>query len=55
MVEVVGREKLLVGTGRGMLSILEIQPAGKSVMAVKAFIQGRKIKKGIRFYEKTVD
>ncbi len=55
VVEVVGREKLLVGTGRGMLSILEIQPAGKSVMAVKAFIQGRKIKKGIRFYEKTVD
>jgi methionyl-tRNA formyltransferase len=40
---------LLVCTGSGSLSILEIQPPGKPVMPVKAFLQGRKLKEGTRF------
>ncbi len=39
----VTKDTLLVGTGMGVLSILEIQPAGKPVMAVEAFLQGRRI------------
>lgn len=46
---------LLVGTGKGMLSILEIQPSGKPVMTVRAFLQGRRLKEGMKFNEKPVD
>ncbi len=49
------REELLVGTGGGLLSLLEIQPSGKPAMTVKAFLQGRKIKQGMRFYENSMD
>lgn len=49
------REELLVGTGSGLLSLLEIQPSGKPAMAIKAFLQGRKIKQGKRFYESSMD
>jgi methionyl-tRNA formyltransferase len=55
VIEEVTKGKLLVGTGKGMLSILEIQPAGKSIMTIKAFLQGRVIKKGMRFHEKPMD
>ena len=55
VIEKVTKDKLLVGTGKGILSILEIQPSGKPIMAIKAFLQGRKIKEGMRFYEKPVD
>ncbi|MBI5663709.1 MAG: methionyl-tRNA formyltransferase [Nitrospirae bacterium] len=44
-----GKEDLVVGTGKGRLSILDIQPSGKAVMPVKAFLQGRRIKEGMRF------
>ncbi len=40
---------LFVCTGKGSLSILEIQPPGKPAMPVKAFLQGRKLKEGTRF------
>lgn len=55
VVNKVTRDELLVGTGKGMLSILEIQPAGKSVMTAKEFLKGRKIKEGIRFHESPMD
>jgi methionyl-tRNA formyltransferase len=45
----VTKDELLVGTGKGRLSIKEIQPSGKPVMPVKAFLQGRKLKEGMRF------
>lgn len=48
-------DAILVGTGKGLLAILEIQPAGKTVMSVKSFLQGRKITKGMRFYEYPMD
>lgn len=43
------KKELLVGTGRGLLSILEIQPPDKPVMPIDAFLQGRKLKEGIKF------
>jgi methionyl-tRNA formyltransferase len=51
----VTRDELLVGTGEGMLFILEIQLSGKPAMTVKAFLQGRRLREGMRFYEKPVD
>ncbi|MBI4681894.1 MAG: methionyl-tRNA formyltransferase [Nitrospirae bacterium] len=44
-----GKDQILIGTGSGMLSILEIQPAGKPVMPVKAYLQGRRIEEGMKF------
>jgi methionyl-tRNA formyltransferase len=43
------KEELKVGTGSGLLSVLEIQPAGKPVMTVHAFLQGSSLKEGMRF------
>lgn len=54
VIEKATKDELLVGTGKGILSIVEIQPSGKPVMAVKAFLQGRRLRKGMRFYEKPV-
>lgn len=51
----VTKNKLLVGTGAGLLSIFEVQPTGKQVMPVESFLQGRKIKEGMRFHENTVN
>ncbi|HBH62746.1 MAG TPA: methionyl-tRNA formyltransferase, partial [Nitrospiraceae bacterium] len=42
-IERAGKEDLIVGTGTGRLSILEIQPSGKAVMSVKAYLQGRRL------------
>lgn len=47
----VTKDKLLIGTGKGLLSILEVQPDGKPVMSITAFLQGRNITEGMRFYE----
>jgi len=35
--------RLFVGTGKGVVEILEIQPPGKKIMLAKEFIQGRKL------------
>lgn len=51
----VTKDELFVGTGEGVLSVLKVQPAGKTIMPVKAFLQGRKIKEGMKFYEGRVD
>jgi len=45
----VSKNELIVGTAKGSISILEIQPQGKPVMTIRAFLQGRKIREGIRF------
>lgn len=45
------KDALLVGTERGLLSIFEIQPEGKKRMPVRAFLQGRTLKKGIAFHD----
>lgn len=37
---------LLVGTGEGLLSIVEIQPEGKRPMTAGAYLQGRSIREG---------
>jgi methionyl-tRNA formyltransferase len=50
----VSREELLVGTGKGVLSILEIQPSGRPVMPIRAFLQGRRLREGMRFDQKSV-
>ena len=50
-VEKVSKEELLVGTGEGLISIIELQPEGKRPMAASAFLQGRKIREGSYFDE----
>jgi methionyl-tRNA formyltransferase len=37
---------LVVGTGKGLLSIIELQPPGKRPMSAAAFLQGRRLLKG---------
>ncbi len=49
VIKLITKEELHVGTGSGMLSVLEIQPAGKPVMSVHAFLQGSRLKEGMRF------
>lgn len=50
-VEKVSKEELIVGTGEGMISIIELQPGGKRPMTAAAFLQGRRIKEGSFFNE----
>jgi methionyl-tRNA formyltransferase len=50
----VSKNRLLVGTGEGLLSLLEVQPPGKRPMEIKAFLQGRRPEQGMRFYDKPV-
>jgi methionyl-tRNA formyltransferase len=45
----VKKDELLVGTGNGMLSLIEVQPEGKHVMDISLFIQGRRLREGMRF------
>ena len=49
------QNELTVGAGEGLVSILEVQPEGKPAMSISAFLQGRKIPEGMRFYEYAVD
>ena len=44
-----GKDQMFIGTGKGLLSVLEIQPAGRPVMTVDAYLQGRTIREGMRF------
>jgi len=43
------KDDLYIGTGKGVLSVLEIQPSGKPVMPVHAFLQGTRLRKGMKF------
>jgi len=40
------KDAFIIGTGHALLSILELQPAGKKAMSASAFINGRKLAKG---------
>lgn len=46
VIEKVTKDELLVGTGKGLLSILELQPSGRSSMTIMAFLQGRRLIQG---------
>ena len=39
-------EELLVGTGKGLISVIQLQPQGKRLMTAKEFLMGRRLKKG---------
>jgi len=41
------KDELIVGTGKGLLKILLIQPEGKKIMTAKEFVCGRKINEGV--------
>lgn len=41
------KNELIVGTGKGLLQILLIQPEGKKIMTAKEFLCGRKINEGV--------
>lgn len=43
-IEKASDEKLIVGTGKGLLLIEELQPDGKRIMSASAFLSGRKLK-----------
>ncbi|MBI5674544.1 MAG: methionyl-tRNA formyltransferase [Nitrospirae bacterium] len=43
------KDELFVGTGKGLLRLIEVQPAGKPVMDVRLFMQGRSLKEGMKF------
>ena len=49
LIDSVTKDELVVGTGSGRISITSIQPSGKPVMEIRAFLQGRKLSKGMRF------
>ena len=38
--------QLVVGTGKGLLLIEELQPGGRRIMSAEAFLSGRKLKEG---------
>ena len=46
------RDELLVGTGRGVLRVLEVQPEGKKRMDVAAYLRGSHLTKGERFSDR---
>lgn len=45
----VEKHAIVVGTGRGVLSLLEVQPAGKKPMNGGEFARGRRLARGMRF------
>ncbi|HTR44882.1 MAG TPA: methionyl-tRNA formyltransferase [Thermodesulfovibrionales bacterium] len=46
IVEKADVRELVVGTGNGLLSIIELQPPGKRPMSATSFLQGRRLTKG---------
>ncbi len=48
-VERVSKDELVIGAGTGSISVQEIQPSGKKAMAVRAFLQGKKLVRGMEF------
>jgi methionyl-tRNA formyltransferase len=44
-------KQLIVGTGKGLITLLELQPEGKRLMPSRDFLQGRRLKEGIFFDE----
>jgi len=48
-IEAIGSEGVLVSTGRGILSIMEVKPEGKNSMPAASFMHGRRLKEGAFF------
>jgi|Deesub1362A_J573_1020465.scaffolds.fasta_scaffold00169_31 methionyl-tRNA formyltransferase len=46
-IERVSKDELLIGTGKGLLSIKEIQIEGRAVMDIRAFLQGHRLEPGM--------
>jgi methionyl-tRNA formyltransferase len=40
------KDRMIIGTGQGLLAVMELQPAGKRPMPASAFISGRKLTEG---------
>lgn len=51
----VKKDELLVGTGKGLLNLIEVQPEGKHIMDIKLFVQGRSLKEGMKFDDEPFD
>jgi methionyl-tRNA formyltransferase len=49
IIEKINKHEMLIGTGKDSLSVLEVQPQGKSIMSIQAFLQGRTLRQGLRF------
>ncbi|TAL23882.1 MAG: methionyl-tRNA formyltransferase [Nitrospirae bacterium] len=49
------KDGLIIGTGKGLISITALQPEGKKVMPAEAFLHGRNIKEGTYFDGKQMD
>lgn len=47
----IDKERLVIATGSGGLSLLKVQAAGKRPMTIAQFLQGARLKKGDRFGE----
>jgi methionyl-tRNA formyltransferase len=45
-------DELFVGTEKGLLSILELQPQGKRLMTAREFLAGRRLREGV-FFDRT--
>lgn len=54
-IEKARKGELIVGTGKGLISIIELQPEGSKSMSATAFLQGRKLQEGSFFDESQVD
>ncbi len=48
-IEAIMSEGVLVSTGRGILSIMEVKPEGKNSMPAASFMHGRRLKEGAFF------
>jgi len=48
-VERVTKYELVISAGKGSISVLEIQPSGKMAMAVRDYLQGKKLEMGMKF------
>ena len=49
IIELLSTNELLVSTGRGALSLIEVKPAGRQSMSGAAFARGRHLKEGMGF------
>ncbi len=49
VIEKISRNDLLVATGKGVLSIIEIKPEGRQLMSGAAFAHGRHLEEGMGF------
>ena len=49
LIEKISKNELLVSTGEGVLSIIDVKPEGRKVMSGAAFARGRHLKEGMGF------